>query len=199
MEASNPYDRNPFERNPYAPSQATLKQSGPPSGQLNSRATAWRYRKMLVMVPETALPDRCIKCNAPAHEPTKERKVYWHHPAVYVLILINVILYAIVGAIVRKRAMVAPGLCEVHKKSHKMTVIAAWSVFALGLALMVVAIKTDGSATQLLSGFLLMLAAVLVGMIRGRIVQAHKIETTRVWLRGCGEEFLDSLPQLPPV
>ena len=119
MEASNPYDRNPFERNPYAPSQATLKQSGPPSGQLNSRATAWRYRKMLVMVPETALPDRCIKCNAPAHEPTKERKVYWHHPAVYVLILINVILYAIVGAIVRSAQWWRPACVRYTRKATR--------------------------------------------------------------------------------
>ena len=46
-------------------------------------------------------------------EPTKMRKVYWHHPGVYALILINLIVYAIVAAIVRKRADTESGLSGV--------------------------------------------------------------------------------------
>ena len=182
------------DRNPYAPSKASLKQSGSAEGRLNSGVTAWRYRQMLVIVPDSDLPDRCVKCNEPAHAPTKARKVYWHHPGVYFLILINIIIYAIVGAIVRKRAIVAPGMCLVHKKRRRLWITSAWCTFGLGFALICF---DNAQGLGLGIGILLILLAVLLGIITSRIVYAHRIEPTRVWLKGCGGDFLDSLPELP--
>jgi hypothetical protein len=46
-------------------------------------------------------------------------------------------------------------------------------------------------------GFLLLFSAALVGIIVARIVYASKINESHVWLKGCGTEFLDSLPPLP--
>jgi hypothetical protein len=182
------------DRNPYAPSKASLTQSGAPDGQVSSGVTAWRYRQMLIMVRDSELPERCVKCNEPAHAPTKARKVYWHHPGVYLLILINIIIYAIVGAFVRKRAIVAPGMCLVHKKRRRLWITAAWCTIGLGFVLTFVD-STQGAALGI--GIVLILVAILMGIIMSRIVYAHKIEPNRVWLKGCGSEFLDSLPELP--
>jgi hypothetical protein len=185
------------DRNPYAPSQATLNQGGSPTGQLNTGVTAWRYQKILVMQPGSTLPDRCVKCNEPAEPPTKARKVYWHHPTIFVLLLINIIIYAIVGAIVRKRTIVAPGLCSAHKKRRRLGITLAWFGFGLGVALIFADLNADDRSMWFALGILLMLAAALVGIFMGRVVYAHKIEPTQVWLKGCGADFLDSLPPLP--
>jgi hypothetical protein len=185
------------DRNPYAPSRASLSQDRVPSGQLSAAVTAWRYRKILVMVPGSTLPDRCVKCNEAADEPTKTRKVYWHHPGVYAFILINIIIYAIVGAIVRKKAMVAAGLCAAHKKRRLLGVALAWTGFVLGIALLFAGIGNPQQGVLAACGVLLLFAAILVGMRMARIVYASKIDKSQVWLKGCGTEFLDSLPPLP--
>ncbi len=44
---------------------------------------------------------------------------------------------------------------------------------------------------------LLLFASALTGMVLSRVVTARKIDKDYVWLKGCGPEFLDSLPPLP--
>jgi hypothetical protein len=185
------------DRNPYAPSRASLSQDRAPSGQPGSAVTAWRYRKTLVMVSGSTLPQRCVKCNEPADEPTKARKVYWHHPGVYAFVLINIIIYAIVGMIVRKRAIVAPGLCVAHKKRRKLGLTLGWGGFVLGLVSIFAGVAGRQQGTLFAFGLLLLFSAALVGIVMGRIVYASKIDKSQIWLKGCGAEFLDSLPPLP--
>jgi hypothetical protein len=48
-----------------------------------------------------------------------------------------------------------------------------------------------------IAGLLVLLVSILVGINMARIVYAQKIEKSHVWLKGCGAEFLDSLPPLP--
>jgi hypothetical protein len=187
------------DRNPYAPSRASL--AARPSQLEGDRSglTAWRYQKLLVMISDTALPPRCVKCNEPADEPTKVRKVYWHHPAVYLLILVNIIIYAIVGAIVRKRALVAAGLCVAHKKRRRLAIIFAWTSFIVGVFLLSWGFRdsTSNGGVFAAAGLLVVLASILTGIILARIVYAQKIDRSYAWLKGCGPEFLDSLPPLP--
>ncbi len=52
----------------------------------------------LVVVPiGSDLPPRCIVCNAPAKTPVKKSNLYWHTPWLYLLLLFNLIVYAIVA------------------------------------------------------------------------------------------------------
>jgi hypothetical protein len=187
------------DRNPYAPSRASLEadNSTRPGHRLSE--SVWREGKVLIMVPDSTLPDRCVKCNQPADEPTKARKVYWHHPAVYLLVLINVLLYAIVGVIVRRRAVVAPGLCAEHKKRRRMAILLGWVGFITGIALLTWGFRdsTVGGGQFLVTGILLVLLSILASIILARIVYAQKIDRSYVRLKGCGPEFLDTLPRFP--
>jgi hypothetical protein len=148
------------------------------------------------MVPDSALPQRCVKCNEPADAPTKARKVYWHHPAVYLLILINILVYALVGAIVRKRAVVAPGLCVAHKKRRRLAITSGWAGFSLGVALAAWGFRkaTASSGVTALVGVLLAFVSILAGVRLARIVYAQRIDRSYVRLKGCGPAFLDALP-----
>ena len=178
------------KHNPYAPSRASLKQLDSPGDSSEVR----RDGKWLVMPVDAALPPRCVKCNAEPLEPTKRRTVYWHHPGIYLLLLVNLLVYAVVAAIVRKTVKIFPALCEEHKARRRNTILVAWGCVIAAFAAPIMFANDDNAGGWILFGVLLFLFGVLFGMIRARIVYAKRIADGELRLGGCGEQFLDSLP-----
>jgi hypothetical protein len=181
--------------NPYAPSRASLTATDRTSATDDN--AVWRDGNVLITLVNAEMPHRCIKCNEPADEPTKNRKVYWHHSTLYLLILINALIYAIVALAVRKKAIVNAGLCTEHKKRRRNALIFGWTGTLVGIVLMSYGLGSGGSGggSEALVGILLILASIIAGMIFARVVYAKKIDKTYVRLKGCGAAFLDSLPQ----
>ena len=178
--------------NPYAPSRASLA-----GGNARPGDRVWREEKVLVLARDGDLPDRCVKCNDPADEPTKTRKVYWHHPGYYAVLLINVILYVIVALIARKTADVNPGLCARHKQKRKLGIWLGWGGFIVGFIAMSAAFGNNQPGLGLL--FLIAtFALIITGMVMSRIVYAKRIDDRYVRLKGCGEPFLADLPEFRP-
>lgn len=178
------------QHNPYAPSAASL--AGATVTPADSTG-AWRDGAILVLTPEATLPGRCIRCNEPSEEPTKNRRIYWHSPWLYLLILANILIYAVVALIVRKKAVVAPGLCSEHKKRRRIGIAISWALLIAGFALMFMGIPMAKGAA-VLGGLLLILVALLVSVSVSRIVRAKRIDAQYVRLKGCGPAFLDSMP-----
>ncbi len=167
--------------NPYAaPKSATV-----PSAE----GAFWREGKVLVCHPDGVLPARCVKCNEPAVQPMKERTLYWHHPAWFLLILINIIIYAIVALIVRRKANLTLGLCASHRSRRTLSLWLGWGGFVLGIA----AIFAGGA--MVIVGLVLILAGIIAGFAGGRFVYPQKITKEEVRVKGCGEPFLESFPQ----
>lgn len=179
------------ERNPYAPSRASL--AGAAATPAAGSGGTWRDGTLLVLVPDASLPHRCVKCNEPADEPTKSRRVYWHSPWIYALILINVLVYALVALIVRKKAVIAPGLCSTHKSRRRTVIAIAWALLLAGIALVTLGVRSNAGG-QVLSGLLLILIAAIVSTSGVRILRAKRIDAQYVRLKGCGTAFLDSMP-----
>jgi hypothetical protein len=177
-------------RNPYAPSVASLAGSARAATSM-----MWRDGKDLVLRPGGDLPDVCVKCNEPSDAPTKARKLYWHHPGYYGLLVINVILYIIVAMIARKSARLSPGLCLVHKRKRMIAIAMGWLGFVIGMIVSVIAGGSGHPALALLAG-LVMLGLMIASVVRSRIVHARRIDDRYIRLKGCGAEFLDSLPEL---
>lgn len=179
--------------NPYAPSQASLAGAAvTPS----DNGGAWRDGKVLILTPDASLPGRCVRCNEPSEEPTKSRRLYWHSPWLYALIALNILIYAIVAVIVRKKAIVAPGLCSQHKKHRRYSIALAWILLIAGFAVLVMGTSGEMPLAAL-GGFLLFLAAIIVSATFTRIVRAKRIDAQYVRLKGCGAAFLDSMPPFP--
>lgn len=156
----------------------------------------WRDGTVLVLSREAgSLPNRCVRCNQPADEPTKTRKVYWHNPWLY-LLLFNLIIYAVVAAIVRKKALVAPGLCSAHKRRHRIGIAISWTLLLGSFAIMIVAGATN-NGLGVAGGMLILLVALLVSVSATRILRPKRIDAQYVRLKGCGSAFLDSMPQFP--
>jgi len=167
----------PTAANPYAPPRAAVE-APPPQN-------CWREGKILVLRPGSALPARCVKCNAPATQPMRERRIYWHHPAL-------LLLYLIVAVIVRKSAKVAIGICPDHQFRRRMFLAVGWG----GVALCTLAGFVGASANRgelIAFGILGALLAIIVGMVGSRIAYPARITKEEIRLKGCGAPFLDSL------
>jgi hypothetical protein len=162
---------------------------------MSAVGSLWRDGDVLVMAKAADLPQRCAKCNQPAAPPPIKRTLYWHAPWVYALILINLIVYAIVAMAVRKKAPVAVYLCDEHRKQRWTYIGASWLMILLALALFVVALNMTNGLVAGLSALFLFLAGAILGVWKGTLLRAKKIDDRFVWAKGFGREFLSTLPE----
>lgn len=179
---------------PTAAALAASPPQGPSAFSPPPHGPVWRAGKTLVVLQGTGFPPRCVKCNGPALVPLKDRKVHWHHPALYLLVPVGLLIYAIVALIVRKEASVNPGLCAEHRTRRRLWIAAGWLGPILGGYVM--AAGWSGAPGAWI-GALLGLAAVVLGIMRSQIVVPARIDDGYVRLNGCGEPFLADLPAFP--
>lgn len=162
----------------------------PPSHGMN---TVWRNNSVLVMTKQALLPNRCIKCNAPADEQLK-RKLTWHHPALYLLALASLLIYVVVAMVVRKTATVNVGLCEDHSSARRRNIAITWALGLASIAGFVVAAMLEDGTFALLGVFLL-LATAIYGIATLRVVVPTKIDDYCVWLKGVDANYLQQFPE----
>ncbi len=156
----------------------------------------WREGSTLVMSKDASLPDRCVKCDAPANGFRLTRRLSWHHPALFLLLLLAWLLYLILALVLRKQATVALGLCQEHYERRKKLLTVGWVMFALGLISPVVGFSTDYPGIGLL-GILLLLGSIVWLSLVTRVVIVKKIDDHFVWLNGINKNYLERLPPLP--
>lgn len=162
----------------------------PPTHGMN---TVWRNNSVLVMTKEALLPNRCVKCNAPADEQLK-RKLTWHHPALYLLALASLLIYAVVAMIVRKTATVNIGLCEDHSSARRRNISITWALGLASVAGFVVAVMIEDGTFAVL-GIFLLLATAIYGIATLRVVAPTKIDDYFVWLKGINADYLQQFPE----
>ena len=157
-------------------------------------ARLWRTPKDLVMAKEATLPDRCVKCHAPATGERLKRNLYWHPPWIYILILASLLIYVIVALIIRKRATIHIGLCDEHRAARRNAIALGWGILLAGIGTIIAAISFS-SGWAGLTGGVLIIAGTIYGSVRGRVVSAARIDDQHLWLRGVCPAFLDTLPE----
>lgn len=155
----------------------------------------WRERSKLVMSRDAELPPRCVKCNVPTHLRLK-RKLSWHHPAIYLIILLALLIYLIVAMVLRKSASIEIGLCHEHLAKRRRDLWITIGLLVVGLIGLGLAIGF-ADVTYLLVGFLALIGALIYGIVAVRVVAPAKIDERFVWLSGVNKQYLNELPQWP--
>lgn len=125
-----------------------------------------------------------------------KRKLSWHHPALFILIFVALLIYLIVAMIVRKRATVEIGLCQDHMAKRRKAVLVTWLLVLLGVCGFIASVVSN-DGTYALVGFLFLIAGIIYGIVAARVVAPSKIDDRFVWLKGVNKDYLDALPAWP--
>jgi hypothetical protein len=138
------------------------------------------------------LPPLCVKCNRPAKGDPIPHRLRWHPPALYVLVLAGVLLYAIIATIVQKHATIAVSLCEKHRRRRLTLGAVAIALSLGGLALLVWAASRQ-QAWLALGSIGVFLTGVVLGVVN-RTITPKRIDEHYVWVGGCCGPFLANFP-----
>ena len=162
-------------------------------------AAIWRDGKQLVAARDTVLPDRCVKCNAPARGHRMTKKFYWHPPAFYLLICAGILIYAIVALIVRKNSILHLGICPEHRAKRKRSIAITWSLVGLACVSIVAGAVTETGEIAFI-GALFILGALIYGIVSTQLVSPTRIDPQGVvWLKGVPPTYLEGLPDYRPL
>ena len=156
----------------------------------------WRAEKFLVLRKDSALPPRCVKCNAPQHGNRIKRRLFWHPPWIYILIPAGLLVYAIVATVIGKRAIVDVPICLEHRRIRWRDLLVTWLLILLCLAAFGYAIVASNGWWALV-GLSLLFAGAIYGGLRTTIVAPKRMDDNFVWLKGVGPEFLAPFPEFP--
>ncbi len=183
------------DHNPYAPPEDDRRDS-PRGGRWEDSGTGlWQDRGLLVVDNGAELPPRCIVCNAPSTG-TLRRKLSWHPAGWYLLVLFNLLVYAIVAMIIRKTATIHVGLCDRHRSRRRMWIAIAWTmaISAIAIPFALVPLGDDAVFGAAAVGMLVLIAAALIGLYGARVVYAKKMDAARAWVAGACSDYLADLP-----
>jgi hypothetical protein len=160
----------------------------------------WRSGNMLVMHKQSPLPFRCVKSNEPASDYLR-RRLSWHHPLLYLVILANLLIFVIVALVVSKKADIKIGLSEAWFARRRQAMIVGWSCFLAGcgmfFASFLLDISDDVRGAALITSIVLAMFGIFWGLLKSRMIVAKKIDDHFVWLKGIHPDFLATLPEWP--
>lgn len=159
---------------------------------LGSGHSAWTSGKQLITQSNADLPACCVKCGE-ASTRTLKRKLYWHHQAIYLLVLVSPIIYIIVAMIVRKSGQLLVPLCDRHLASRKQGILIAWFMVLLSFGCLVAGISYEEPAF-FIAFALLLIIGLITGIARSRTVVPTKIDDQYMHLKGACAKFLEKLP-----
>ena len=155
--------------------------------------SVWRKSSVLIMTRQALLPDRCIKCNQRAERKLK-RNLSWHHPAFYLVVFAGPLFYVVLAMIMRKTATIEVGLCENHSAMRRRDIAFTWGLGLLSIGSFFFAIQFE-DLTFAGIGRLLIVATILYGIMRLKVVTPTKIDERFIWLKGCKGDYLTAFPE----
>lgn len=171
-----------------------LKEGGAIGTEIIKGGT-WREDELVLTSDGACMPGRCVKCNVATEEKVK-RKLFWHHPAYYLLIGAGLLVYVIVALMVRKKATIEVGFCQLHRRRRTQDIYLGWAGLLAGIAMMIGGFLNEIPMLGI-AGVIFTVSSTVYLIIRGNIVTPKRIDVEgRVWLTGVSREYLESLPSL---
>ena len=155
--------------------------------------------KWLVMPTKTALPERCIRTNAPVSPEEYRRWDLPHIPRWLVfLMLVSPLLLIAVPFAVQRRCVFKAGLSNQARRDFFLRKSAACLLMLAPLALCLYAVVVN-SEEWVLMAILLSLPCFWIGfailILWTSPLRVIRADDQLFWIRGCSPEFLASLEQ----
>jgi hypothetical protein len=157
-----------------------------------SGSEVWRDGSVLVLKKGAALPDRCVRCNAAAPGSGFKKTFYWHPPALYLLVLPGLLIYAIVALAVRKSVTVFVCLCPEHRRTRRWAIAGSSLLAILGAVFLFVAIENGAFFGW--SGLAMVLGGAIWGSVGARGLTPKRIDEQFARFSGACPELLQQLP-----
>lgn len=161
--------------------------------QASQSGGVWREGDQIMMHKLAMLPYACIKCGGEPDPRHLRKKFYWHHPALALLAIPGLLLYAIVAMCVQKSAEVTIPLCPLHRSRRLTFIWTAWGIVLAGVACFFLA-GALGSGWPAAFGGLLILGAAIFAVVAVPVLKPKRIDDTYAWFKGAGRVYLDQLP-----
>ena len=184
--------------NPYSAPEGSFQPSRD-FQDLGDEGGYWQDGKFLVVRNKCQLPDRCVKCGA---EPAGHRlhKTYsWHPSGYYLVILLNVLIYALVAILVRSKGEVNFSLCEEHWAKRSRAILTAWLIAFGGIGLFVLGFFVPEPAAAVIPGIVAIVVALIYGNSVGLVLQVNKIRDGNIWLKGVTPGFCGKGTAYPEI
>jgi hypothetical protein len=156
---------------------------------------AVRRGKELHIPRFSALPPLCVNCGAAAQVPWR-KKFYWHTQWIFLLVLLNIVVYLIVALIVRKQMELNVPLCDKHHAERKRYNLlgALFTLGALPVGIFIGTAFNDAEGFAWLTGFGMFVAGVVFLILAGKYLRPKKIDDQGGIFTGASEAFLTQLP-----
>jgi len=176
-----------------SPSRPTLQLVGKPE---DFNQGAWRKDNLLVVTSHATLPDRCIVCNKSAHDQILEKRLFWHTPLIFPLLVfgpVGIALYCALMLLLKQSMRVALPLCSIHQRRRQMI---TWVGLCLIPALPIFAVVGISMSEPqfLLFGLIGSILGTLALLFSRNEVWPKKINAQHAFIRGVSSDFLDALP-----
>lgn len=146
------------------------------------------------------LPDICVKSNKPATRRLK-RNLSWHHPWIFLTILLHILVYLVLALALRKTATIYIALTDEWFAIRRRRIIIAWTLVLISVVLFIASIALVGEndlfALGIPLGIVLLIGAMIYGLISARMVSAKRMTDEFIWLKGVHPEFLNRLQVWP--
>ncbi len=179
--------------NPYAPPKADVR---PRKSKPSSDLEVWREGNLIVCPNDSRLPERCVVCNDSTNGHSMTKIVRWHHPAIYLVLLVNLLVYIIVALAVQKKAKLTFSLCQRHRVRRTNGLWLGYLGFFASLAAMFIGFDSHADSLGPIFGVMGIAGAVIfpiAGFIMTNVLHSKRIKDGCAHLK-LGEPFVDSIP-----
>lgn len=164
---------------------------------LNGELSYWRDGNEVVVTDGCLLPQCCVRCGITSDLITRNKTFVWHPRWVFVLVLVNVLVCAIVAVCLQRKVRVTYSVCHEHRRKARIRTDIAVGAITLGLLLFFGALSLRNPGPMILCGILTTTVAVVYGMIAVPELRAARYRDKQMWLKGACTAFLESLDSTP--
>ena len=181
--SDNPFASPAEAANPYAPNLAS---SLPLGIEIQGDC--------LVAPSGIRLPARCVRTNEPTTPGDERRKTYYFAPSwVFVLILVNIVVLAIVYFLIRKPCEIAFSESPTSRRKRHTRVFVCSLVSAALFFGIILAAAFDSVGPIVLTVILFFISLIVLALMTQGPLKIVRNENGRFWIKGFSPEYLNDL------